>query len=487
MRSAGDDGFADGQSQSSEAADAAFDPGIEIGYLRRASRDHDLDPELGAHPFDPGAGAGYDDRRARKEAKRRAREERARRERERKAREARERSMRASQIAEARSRTTGAGTAEAAAAEREPVELDEPAEVGAGEPASVTELRGLRPQRRSLAKRLGRERAARERQERERRARVERERIERERAERVRQERRRREREEHLRRDRQVLRKQERGRRHPPAPAKAAPTVVSSKAAPVLAPSPEPIPATVPAAPAALPQRRPPIPRPVLVPRRPRTVRRRDLVWPTAKAGIAVTIVLAMTAGLGSLLGLPVPGLNPSTSQGSLVSSATLFGVGPGTAPGLSGGYVFPVGGPAPHDYGEAAAKFGADRYGHIHQGQDVFAKPGTPLLAVRDGIVLDGGGGKSFYAYGGGETLVMYSPADDRSYVYLHMLKPSQLRAGDEVRAGQVVGQVGCTGSCYGPHLHFEIRRGKVAYGHEGKPIDPLPYLRQWEQLGAR
>jgi murein DD-endopeptidase MepM/ murein hydrolase activator NlpD len=483
MRSAGDDGVVDGQSQPGEGADRPFDPGIETGYLRRATRDHDLDPELGAHPFDPGAGAGYDDRRARKEAKRRAREERARRERERKAREESERSRRASLIAEAPSPTTAAGTAAAAAVEPEPlIELDERAEVETGEPAPVTELRGLQPQRRSLAKQLERERAERERQERERRDRLERERIEQERAERERRERRRREREERLRRDLEALRRREREPDRRQAPA-----VRPSRAAPVLAPTPEPIPATVPSAPAARPQRRPPTPpRPVRVPRRPRTVRRRDLVWPTAKAGVAVTVVLGLTAALGSLLGLPVPGLNTIASQGSPVSSATLFGVGPGTAPGLAGGYVFPVGGPAPHDYGEAAARFGADRYGHIHQGQDVFAKSGTPLHAVRDGIVLDGGDGKSFYAYGGGNTVVMYSPADDRSYVYLHMLEPSPLRAGDEVRAGQVVGQVGCTGSCYGPHLHFEIRRGKVAFGHEGKPIDPLPFLRQWERLGT-
>jgi murein DD-endopeptidase MepM/ murein hydrolase activator NlpD len=482
MRIAGDDGVVDGKSQPDEGADLSFDPGIETGYLRRATRDHDLDPELGAHPFDPGAGAGYDDRRARKEAKRRAREERARRERERKTREERERSTRASLIAEARSRTTAASTAAAAAVQPKPlIELDEPAEVETGEPAPVTELRGLQPQRRSLAKQLERERAERERQERERRDRLERERIERERAERERRERRRREREERLRHDLEALRRQE-GRRQAPA-----------EAARPVAVRPEPVPAAIPSERAAPQQRRPPSPRPVSVaprpmriPRRPRTIRRRDLVWPTAKAGIAVTVVLCLTAGLGSLLGLPVPGLNTIASQGSPVSSATLFGVGPGTAPGLAGGYVFPVGGPAPHDYGEAAAKFGADRYGHTHQGQDVFAKTGTPLLAVRDGIVLDGGGGKSFYAYGGGNSLVMYSPADDRSYVYLHMLKPSPLRAGDEVRAGQVVGQVGCTGSCYGPHLHFEVRRGKVAYGHEGKPIDPLPYLRQWERLGT-
>ena len=80
MRSAGDDGVVDVQSQPGEKTGLPFDPGIETGYLRRATRDHDLDPELGARPFDPGAGAGYDDRRGRKEEKRRAREERARRE-----------------------------------------------------------------------------------------------------------------------------------------------------------------------------------------------------------------------------------------------------------------------------------------------------------------------------------------------------------------------------------------------------------------------
>ena len=47
-------------------------PGLETGYLRRAPRDHELEPELGAVPFDPGP-ERYDDRRARKAAKRRQR------------------------------------------------------------------------------------------------------------------------------------------------------------------------------------------------------------------------------------------------------------------------------------------------------------------------------------------------------------------------------------------------------------------------------
>ena len=132
-------------------------------------------------------------------------------------------------------------------------------------------------------------------------------------------------------------------------------------------------------------------------------------------------------------------------------------------------------------DYGEAAAKFHASRGGRMHEGQDIFARPGTPLVAVRDGIVLDGGGGRSFYSYGGGNTFVMYSPLDDRSYVYLHMKSPALVKAGERVKAGQLIGYVGCTGSCDGFHLHFEVREGRAVYGPQKKAFDPLPLLRQW------
>jgi murein DD-endopeptidase MepM/ murein hydrolase activator NlpD len=58
-------------------------------------------------------------------------------------------------------------------------------------------------------------------------------------------------------------------------------------------------------------------------------------------------------------------------------------------------------------------------------------------------------------------------------------MRQRSPLREGDQVAAGDPVGAVGCTGSCWGNHLHFEVRMGR---GVEGKPIDPLPLLRRWE-----
>ncbi len=126
-------------------------------------------------------------------------------------------------------------------------------------------------------------------------------------------------------------------------------------------------------------------------------------------------------------------------------------------------------------DYGEAAARFGASRYGHTHEGQDMFAKPGTPLVAVRDGVVVARGndGGRGNY-------IGIYSPEVDRTYVYLHMVKPSWLKRGQRVTAGTQVGGMGCTGSCDGTHLHFEIRRGDDI---ENKAIDPLPSLKSWPQ----
>jgi murein DD-endopeptidase MepM/ murein hydrolase activator NlpD len=141
-------------------------------------------------------------------------------------------------------------------------------------------------------------------------------------------------------------------------------------------------------------------------------------------------------------------------------------------------GPVHPVGVDGEIDYGEADARFGASRYGHSHEGQDMFAKPGTPLLAGHDGVVVDKGndGGRGNY-------VAIYSASEDQTYVYLHMLRPTGLSSGADVPASAQVGAMGCTGSCYGTHLHFEVRLGK---GIERKPIDPLPLLKRWPPVPA-
>jgi murein DD-endopeptidase MepM/ murein hydrolase activator NlpD len=131
---------------------------------------------------------------------------------------------------------------------------------------------------------------------------------------------------------------------------------------------------------------------------------------------------------------------------------------------------AFPVRGHA--DWGEAGARFGAWRGGHVHEGQDVFAAGGTPLVSVRDGKVVEKGddGGRGNY-------VAIWNRDSSRTFVYLHMARPTPLEPGDRVRSGERIGAVGCTGSCWGDHLHLELRQGR---GTTGRPRDPLPLLRR-------
>lgn len=138
----------------------------------------------------------------------------------------------------------------------------------------------------------------------------------------------------------------------------------------------------------------------------------------------------------------------------------------------------FPVQGE--FNWGQSGARFGAGRSGHSHEGQDVFARTGTPLVAIRDGVVLETGtdGGRGNY-------VAIYSHRARRTYVYLHMSAPARVRSGQRVRGGQRLGAVGCTGSCFGDHLHFEVRRGRAL---NGPPTDPYQLLRRWAGAdGAR
>jgi murein DD-endopeptidase MepM/ murein hydrolase activator NlpD len=135
---------------------------------------------------------------------------------------------------------------------------------------------------------------------------------------------------------------------------------------------------------------------------------------------------------------------------------------------------VFPVRGKV--DWGEAGARFGASRSGRSHEGQDVFATAGTPLVSARSGRVVEKGndGGRGNY-------LAIWNRAARRTFVYLHMDRPSRWGEGDRVRAGQRIGAVGCTGSCWGDHLHLEIRGGR---GTTGRALDPLPVLKRLRVL---
>jgi murein DD-endopeptidase MepM/ murein hydrolase activator NlpD len=137
-------------------------------------------------------------------------------------------------------------------------------------------------------------------------------------------------------------------------------------------------------------------------------------------------------------------------------------------------GYAFPILGP--HEYGMGAGRFGASRTGHTHQGQDVMAECGTPLVAARGGIVQYSG-----YQGAAGNYVVIDGRGTGYDFMYAHLAEPSPLQTGDTVRTGQPIGVVGETGDAQGCHLHFEMWSPPGWY-EGGSPFDPLPYLEKWD-----
>jgi murein DD-endopeptidase MepM/ murein hydrolase activator NlpD len=138
-------------------------------------------------------------------------------------------------------------------------------------------------------------------------------------------------------------------------------------------------------------------------------------------------------------------------------------------------GYAFPLLGD--HDFGESGARFGAGRSGHTHQGQDVMADCGVPVVAARGGRVQYSG-----YQSAAGNYIVIDGKGTGYDTAYMHFLQPSLLRTGDQVRTGQPIGLVGSTGSSTACHLHFEIWTAPGWY-EDGSPFDPLPFLTKWDR----
>jgi murein DD-endopeptidase MepM/ murein hydrolase activator NlpD len=133
---------------------------------------------------------------------------------------------------------------------------------------------------------------------------------------------------------------------------------------------------------------------------------------------------------------------------------------------------VFPVQGP--YTFGDP---FGVGRPGHIHQGQDVAAASGTPIVAPLSGTVVS----TAYQASGAGYYVVLHG-ADGRDYVFMHLLTGSTAVAkAQAVSAGQRLGLVGATGDATGPHLHFEIWPDGWYASKTSQPIDPLPQLQAW------
>ncbi|MFN2586995.1 MAG: murein hydrolase activator EnvC [Actinomycetota bacterium] len=121
-----------------------------------------------------------------------------------------------------------------------------------------------------------------------------------------------------------------------------------------------------------------------------------------------------------------------------------------------SQGFIWPLNGAVTSYYGP--------RWGSMHTGLDIDGTTGQPVVASKAGVVIMA----SSYSGYGNAVIVDHGGGIQTLYAHLSSFAVSN---GQSVSQGQTVGAVGCTGSCTGDHLHFEVRVN-------GSPVDPLDYL---------
>jgi murein DD-endopeptidase MepM/ murein hydrolase activator NlpD len=106
-------------------------------------------------------------------------------------------------------------------------------------------------------------------------------------------------------------------------------------------------------------------------------------------------------------------------------------------------------------------------RWGRMHLGIDVGILADLDVIAATAGTVLETGYRDGYSGYG---NVVSVDVGDGYTILYAH-LAVVDVRPGQWVDRGTRLGTAGCTGSCTGTHLHFELRR-------TGVPIDPAPFM---------
>jgi murein DD-endopeptidase MepM/ murein hydrolase activator NlpD len=121
-------------------------------------------------------------------------------------------------------------------------------------------------------------------------------------------------------------------------------------------------------------------------------------------------------------------------------------------------GYMWPARGTLTSGYGW--------RWGRMHRGIDIAGPVGTPVMAAASGVVVSAG-----WNSGGYGNLVDIRHADGSMTRYAHNSR-LLVRAGQEVRQGQQIAEMGSTGFSTGPHLHFEVHLPNAG------TVNPIAYL---------
>ena len=194
-----------------------------------------------------------------------------------------------------------------------------------------------------------------------------------------------------------------------------------------------------------------------------------------APAGFDRTLAAALTSDgprarrgltLGQMLQTALVGAAPPPALVAPPSAATAS-QGVSHVPAVGGDLgVGPVVRPLPSAVGSRYGSRLHPIHGDVrmHHGVDLGAATGSPIRAFAAGTVVFSG------PRGGYGNLIEIDHGNGITTRYAHQ-SANDVRPGQVVAAGDVIGRVGATGTATGPHLHFEIRR-------DGASIDPAPYL---------
>jgi murein DD-endopeptidase MepM/ murein hydrolase activator NlpD len=128
---------------------------------------------------------------------------------------------------------------------------------------------------------------------------------------------------------------------------------------------------------------------------------------------------------------------------------------------GNGSGLIWPVDGPVVSGFG---SRFGGSEF---HEGIDIAVPTGTPIRAAASGTVIFTEPEASSGGYG---NFTCIDHGGGLSTCYAHQ-ESFAVSAGQRVSQGQIIGYSDCTGHCFGPHVHFEVRVN-------GTPTDPMGYL---------
>jgi len=178
---------------------------------------------------------------------------------------------------------------------------------------------------------------------------------------------------------------------------------------------------------------------------------------PEAEPSETAAVPPAQVSPTGSIQGLIQKAQSIETNLNSLVNITESASLKLATTPS-----IMPVAGWVSSGFGMRVDPFTGRE--QMHWGLDISTNTGNPIMAPADGIVLQVVTDKYLGKH------VILSHGNGITTTFGHMSN-FNVRAGQQVKRGDVIGYVGQTGKAVGPHVHYEVHR-------DGKPVNPYNFI---------